>query len=262
MAMEGVITGKVVGPRRVVLYGVHGIGKSTFGASAPAPIFVQAEKGIEDIGAARFPVSRTFEDLIGRYKQVSEEEHEFSSLVTDSLDGVERLIHAEVCKEEGKQYIDEIGYGRGFKSALKHWQKVLSCLEYIQVTRGMNILLLGHSQVEKFEDPQEANYDRWTLQLNKHATALVAQWADEVLFATYKTYIKTSDEGFNKKKARGIGSGERILKTTERPSHVAKNRLTLPDELPLPRENGWSVLAPYMNGAKSIKKEEATSGKP
>ena len=39
------------------------------------------------------------------------------------------------------------------------------------------------------------------------------------------------DEGFNRTRVQGIGSGERVLKTTERPAHLAKNRLNLPDEL-------------------------------
>jgi hypothetical protein len=32
---------------------------------------------------------------------------------------------------------------------------------------------------------------------------------------------------------QGIGTGERIIRTTERPAHVAKNRLNLPDEISL-----------------------------
>lgn len=260
--MEGVIVGKAQGPRRIVVHGVHGIGKSTFAASSPRPVFVQAERGLDDIGAPRFPVAQTFEELMARYKQVYEGAHEYQTLVTDALDGVERLIFTEVCRDEGKQSIEEIGFAKGYKFALSYWQRVLSCLEYIQDHRRMNVILVAHSQVEKFEDPQEASYDRWTLQLNKHATALVAQWADEVLFATYKRYIKTTEEGFNKKKSRGVGTGERILFTTERPSHVAKNRLSLPDELPLPKENGWSVLSKYLATAPIEKKEEVVSGKP
>ena len=42
--------------------------------------------------------------------------------------------------------------------------------------------------------------------------------------------------------AQGIGSGERILRTTERPSHLAKNRLALPDELPL----SWPEFAKHI----------------
>ena len=46
----------------------------------------------------------------------------------------------------------------------------------------------------------------------------------------------------NRKKTKGTGTGERIIRTTERPAHVAKNRLNLPDELPL----DWTAYAQYL----------------
>ena len=44
--MKQIVTGKQTLPRRVMLYGVHGIGKSTFGAMAPNPMFIQTEDGL------------------------------------------------------------------------------------------------------------------------------------------------------------------------------------------------------------------------
>ena len=80
---------------------------------------------------------------------------------------------------------------------------------------------------------------------------MVMEWCDEVLFATYKTYTKQVDAGFDRKRTQAIGSGERVLRTTERPAHLAKNRLNLPDELPL----DWAAFASYLNpqakGAKT-----------
>ena len=52
--------------------------------------------------------------------------------------------------------------------------------------------------------------------MHKSASALVQEWCDEVLFATYKVYTKVSDEGFSRKKARGIGTGERVIYTDGR----------------------------------------------
>ncbi|MFN7560008.1 MAG: AAA family ATPase, partial [bacterium] len=74
---------------------------------------------------------------------------------------------------------------------------------------------------------------RYSPRLHKLASALVQEWADEVLFATYKVHTVKVAEGFNQAKHNGIGTGERIIRTVERPAHVAKNRLGLPDELPL-----------------------------
>jgi hypothetical protein len=79
---------------------------------------------------------------------------------------------------------------------------------------------------------------------------------DEILFMSFKVHTKQSDEGFNKKKNRGVGSGERIMRTTERPAHIAKNRLCLPDEMPL----NWNEYAKYLPENKN--KVSSSSSKP
>ena len=69
--------------------------------------------------------------------------------------------------------------------------------------------------------------------MHKLASALIQEWCDEVLFAGYRVHTKETDEGFGRKGTKGVGTGERILRTCERPAHVAKSRLNLPSELPL-----------------------------
>jgi hypothetical protein len=260
--MEGVVVGKAAKPRRIVLGGVKGIGKSTWAAGAPKPIFVQAEDGIEDIGAARFPKCESFEELYGRYRQLGEETHDYRTSVTDSLDGVERLIFAEVCRDKEVPNIEEIGYAKGYTFALDYWKKLLACLDYLRDEKGMNVILIAHSKIEKFEDPEQANYDRWTLQLHKHATALITQWADEVFFASYRIFVNKEKTGFGKEKTRAIGTGERLLYTTERPSHVAKNRLDMPDEIDFPKKGGWEVFQKYIEAHHNGTPVESTATPP
>ena len=48
-----------------------------------------------------------------------------------------------------------------------------------------------------------------------------------------KVHTKQTEEGFDKTRTRGIGTGDRIIRTTERPAHMAKNRMSLPEEMPL-----------------------------
>ena len=62
---------------------------------------------------------------------------------------------------------------------------------------------------------------------------MLVEWADEVLFANYKTFTRTSDQGFGRQRVVGTGAGERVIYTQERPAFKAKNRLGLPPELPL-----------------------------
>lgn len=231
--LEQVQRGCVAVPRRVEIYGQHGVGKSTFGAMAEAPIFIQTEDGLANIDCARFPLATTYADVIAALGALYTEPHEYRTVVIDSVDWLERLIWAEVCRKRGVESIEDIGYGKGYVFALTQWREVLQGLGALRNERGMQVILIAHAQIEKFANPETDTYDRYSPRLHKLASALVQEWCDEVLFATYKVHTKTTNEGFDRKRVQGIGTGERIIRTTERPAHVAKNRLGLPEEFPL-----------------------------
>ena len=237
-------SGKTAGPRRVMLYGTHGIGKSTWGAQAPKPIFIQVEDGLGQVDCDRFPLAGKYADVVSALSELWSEKHPYRTVVVDTLDWLEQLIWAEVCRRKGVENIEDIGYAKGYTFALTHWREVLDGLDALRNDRGMTVVLIAHSKIDRFENPETETYDRYTPRLHKHACAMVCEWSDEVLFATYRVHTKQTDEGFGRKKARGVGTGERIVWTTERPAHVAKNRLNLPDELPLE----WAAYAQYLPG--------------
>lgn len=238
--MQQIVTGKQQLPRRVMLYGVHGIGKSTFGAMAPKPVFIQTEDGLASIETSRFPLAESFDDVMDAIMSLYSEQHDFQTVVIDSADWLEQLIWKEVVRrrpttERGRDVnsIEDYGFAKGYTYALEPWREVIDGLNALRKERGMMVIMIAHAKIERFENPETDPYDRYSPRLNKHASALIQEWCDEVLFATYKVHTKQTDEGFDKTRTRGIGTGDRILRTTERPAHMAKNRLGLPDELPL-----------------------------
>ena len=67
-----VTRGKVVRPWRGLLYGVEGVGKSTFAAATPNPVFIGAEDGTDHLDIARFdPPPRKWEDIKGQTGEVA-----------------------------------------------------------------------------------------------------------------------------------------------------------------------------------------------
>ena len=231
--MEQIQRGKVAAPRRMMLYGTPGIGKSTFAAHSERPIFLQTEEGLGQIECDKFPVAQSLDDVIKALSELYTADHPYRTVVVDTLDWLERLIWAEVCRRKMVESIEDIGYQKGYTFALNHWRDVLMGLDALRRDRDMTVVLVAHCKIEKFDDPANESYDRYSPRLHKLASAVVTEWCDEVLFATYKVYTRQTDEGFNRKKTRAIGDGERVIYTSERPAHVAKNRLNLPDELPL-----------------------------
>lgn len=230
-------------PPRLLVYGTEGIGKSTFAAAAPNPIFIQTEDGLDQIDCASFPLATTYAEVDSAMQSLLTEDHEFGTVVIDSADWLERLIWDDLCRQHGVNSIEKVdgGYAKGYTHALTPWRKIISGLDELR-RRGLCIILLAHAKIEKFEDPELATYDRYSPRLHKHVTALLTEWVDAVLFATRKVITKTEDGGFGKTRtiAAGLGKdgGERILRTVGSPTCVAKNRYELPSEMPL----SWPAL--------------------
>jgi hypothetical protein len=246
--LASILTGARPGPRRMLVYGTAGIGKTTIATCAPSPIVIQTEDGCNEIDCHKFPVAQSCDAVMQSIAALYQEEHAYRTIVIDSLDWLERLIHAKVCAARQVATIEDIPYGRGYAFALQHWRDVLDGLTALREQKGMTVILIAHAKIERFENPETEPYDRYVPRLYKTATAMVTEWCDEVLFATYKVFTKATEEGFNQKRVQGLGSGERVLRTTERPSHLAKNRLGLPDEMPLV----WAELARHLTAANAI----------
>ncbi|RLT07809.1 MAG: ATP-binding protein [Planctomycetota bacterium] len=237
--LKSIVSGRQPLPPRLVLYGTEGIGKSTFGAQAPAPIFIQTEDGLSEISCDKFPLATSFDDVMASLNCLLTEQHDYQTVVVDSLDWLERLIWDELCKQYNVNSIEKVdgGYAKGYTHALSLWRHFLSLLNRLRIEREMIVIGIAHTKIEKFEDPEATAYDRYSPRLHKHACSLVCEWADAVMFATRKIRVQTEDAGFNRKRsvAFGLGKdgGERVVRTIGGPSCVAKNRYALPEQIPL-----------------------------
>jgi len=232
MTLDTITTGKKELPRRLLLYGVQGIGKTTFAANAPSPIFIPTEDGLDDIDCSSFPICKSLDDVFEHLKTLYEQQHEFETVVIDSLDWLERLVHVEVAKRANVDSIEDIGYAKGYTFALQHWARLCAALNCLRAERGMHSVLLAHARISRFSPPDGEPYDRYAPKLHKLASEQMQEFCDEVFFANYRVFQKTTGEGFNKRTI-GVGTGERVIHTSERPSHAAKHRCTIADEVPL-----------------------------
>lgn len=220
-------------PPRIVLYGTHGIGKSTFAAQAPNPVFIQTEEGLDAVSATAFPLCQSFDDILECIGVLASESHDFQTVVLDSADWAEQLIQKRVAQDNNVKTIDAIGYGRGYKAAADYWRQLLDGFDHLRSDKNMQVILLAHSQVRRFDDPLADPYDRYQLDLHHGSASLVSEWCDIMMFANQQYSTVKSDVGFNQKVTRAVGTGNRVLYTQERPGWQAKSRWPLPDTLPL-----------------------------
>lgn len=241
-----ILTGKQPGPRRIVLYGQDGVGKSTWAANAPRPVFINLEDGLKDIDCDKTPYLKSIGEVMSALSWIGSDGQDYSTVVFDTADWLETLIHRQVATDANKTVISDIGFAKGYDSALKYWRDVLNACEHLQRS-GKGIIFLAHAKVVRFEDPEQASYDIYDLDLHKSSVGMVKEWADEVLFANFRTFTRKEDQGFGKERNIGVGGKERYIRTAKTAAAVAKNRLNLPGELPME----WAAYAAYIPGKKA-----------
>jgi len=229
-----VISGKIEKAKKVTIYGPEGIGKSSLAAQFPKPIFIDTEGSTTELVVDRLPKPNSWTMLNQQVDWVKQQVGRFETLILDTVDWAEMLCIESVCSTHNNKGIEDFGYGNGYVYVKEEFGRFLNKLSDV-IEAGINVVLTAHSQIVKFEQPDEMGaYDRYQLKLGKKTSSqtapLVKEWADMVLFINYKTYsVATDDKG---KKHKGQG-GVRTIYTTHHPAWDAKNRHGLPDELPL-----------------------------
>lgn len=219
-------------PDRILLVGTEGVGKTTFAADAPNPIFICAEDGIPPVlgEVARFPTPESLTDVLEAVRVLIREEHEFGAFVIDTIDWLEPVIWQELCARNGWTDIEAPGYGKGYVAAAEEWRKLLSALDVLRRRKGMEIILLAHAAIRTFSNPAGGDYSRYECKLNKNAAALVKEWADVNLFAIHEEFVQVKN---GRETRKGISTGRRVIHTERTAAWDAKNRYALPPELPL-----------------------------
>jgi hypothetical protein len=228
MTLANVTRGRQERPIRVCLAGIEGVGKSTFAANAPAPIFLCSEDGTAQLDVARFPTPRSWADVLEAVRVLTSEEHAFRSLAIDTLDWLEPLCWEAVCQANGKKAIEDLAYGRGYALALDQWRHLIGRLELLQRTRKMHVVLLAHTAIKRINNPDTDAFDRFQMKLHDKAAALWREWVDELLFARHEV-VTIEKRG----KLRGVSSGARVMHTQWTAAYDAKNRHDLPETMPL-----------------------------
>jgi hypothetical protein len=233
------------GPLRILISSVEGWGKTTFANHFPNAIYIAPEDGFpRDLD----PLPQVFEgltswsDVLDAIDVLINEEHEFRTLVIDSLDWVEPLCHAFICqRDSGRktemnkgghklESIEDYGYGKGYVCASEEFRNLIAKLVELRTKRHMHIVVLSHSQIKKFNNPEGEDYDRWEPKVHGKTARLFVEWSDAHLFGFYEVEAgKIGDE----RKAKGVSTGRRVFGTQHNATYDAKNRLGMPPRVPV-----------------------------
>ena len=260
MTLTSIIRGIQPEPFRLLIHGTEGIGKSTFAAQAPDPIFVSTEDGVGRIDVAKFPVAQSFTEVVDNLDSLLTEKHSYQTVVVDSVDWLEKLaVHKVLEGFKDKVSLAEIDYGKGYAMLVPLFETIIDRLNQLRRERKMNCVLVAHTKMEKVEDPSGTSYDQYAPRLDKRINGMIKEWSDIIGFATHAIVKEEKKEGFDKrtiaKSIKDKDGNDRILFLESNPAIVAKSRYTaLPAKMPLDGEAFfsalWNIIYPPTKTAK------------
>jgi len=228
MGVLKITRGLVKSAAKVVVYGQEGVGKSTLAADAPRPLILDTEDGTRHLNCDRVRCL-DWQSLTLAVAELTVNNQGYQTVVVDSLDWAERSLIEWMLKSSGKKSIEDFGFGKGYTMLAEHVGRFLDACDKL-VDTGVNVVLVAHSKVARTSPPdQTEGYDRYELKVTKQTAPLVKEWADALLFLTFKTRLVEGADG----RVKATGGKSRVMYSERCAAWDAKNRYGLPEEMPL-----------------------------
>lgn len=162
---------------KAVIYGASGSGKTYFAATAPKPIFASAEGGLlstrkhkKKIGPIKYVKIEKIEDLKEMLTILRKGEHQFETVVIDSITEINEIIKENIERKRGAQM------------QLKDWGDLAKAIK--MVLRGfrdldMHVIFIAQEKTEKDDQKTE----KIVPSLNGKAANEIAYFMDIVAYA-------------------------------------------------------------------------------
>ena len=225
-------------PVIATITGDAGVGKTTLAATFPKPLFIRVEDGLQAVPAEirpdALPVVTKVEQLWEQLMAVIKEEHDYKTLVIDSVTQLETLFGEYVIETDPKKPKSLAqangGYGAGFGAVAALHGRVRKAAKMLNEQRNMHVVFIAHSDVSTIELPDEDPYSRYELRLHKKSVPHYVDNVDLVAYLKLETF--TTGDGERKK---AISSGNRIAICYTAAAQISKNRFGISEPIEVTR---------------------------
>ena len=137
--LQQIQSGRTRMPPRILVYGTEGIGKVDPGRRhTPSPSSSRPKTAWGRSTATSFRWRSSFDDVVAALAELQPEEHDYETVVIDSLDWLERLIWDALCRARIR-HVDREGRRRlrqGLHPRADLWRKILEHLDRAAHTSG------------------------------------------------------------------------------------------------------------------------------
>lgn len=264
MSLDNVTSGRIERPYRLLVYGPPGVGKSTFAADMPSPVFIPVETGSDELDVARLPQPRDWSELMEAVHVLNVGDHSFRTVVIDTIDHAELLLHAHIVATDpkGAKSMGDAagGYGKSYRAAIDRYRELAVALEQLQRRREVNLCLVAHSATRTVSNPAGEDYGMFGLKMydgnNANSGAFWVEWANDVLFLSHNVLTRAVKNG-DKVKHKATAAADRVIYTQRTPFAEAKTRHRIPSILPLDRERPFRLFDDHVARSKPVSIQDA-----
>jgi hypothetical protein len=218
-------------PIMMTIFGQAGLGKTTLAESFEKPILIPVEDGTASLigqDVSVMPRPRNHADLLNQIIELGQAEHEFKTLIVDSISALDLMLIKEVIdsdRQTKKRTLNAVlgvfGAGYSMLSQL-HQQFKMYCDRLVQ-SKGMNVIFVSHATDKTITPPDNDPYSVITLDMTKQAIDHYVNQVDIVAFI--KIELMVTDN-------KAYSTGKRVICCHASASNVSKNRFGIDKEMP------------------------------
>jgi GTPase SAR1 family protein len=216
--------------------GEGGLGKTSLAAAFPSPIFIPTEEGLIPPHAARFPLCESSEEIINYLYQLGSEQHNYRTVVIDTITQGNVLIEQEIVDRDPKKpkSINTAlgGYGAGSGAAsrvhmnIRNWAGALS-------RKGMHVVFLAHANTETVKPPDQDEYYRYSIRMGPRSVSHYSDNTDLVGYIKLQTHTRKTGEGVSER-TLASSTGIRVISCYPSAASIAKNRFGITTDIEFP----------------------------
>jgi len=165
----------------VLTYGPTKIGKSTWCSHAENALFLSTEPGLNSLEVFQIPI-RSWDELLTACGEIAEGNHEFKTVILDTVDNAYRMCAEHVCRKFKVEHESDLGFGKGYALTNNEFQRVLNKLAFMPY----GLYLVSHSQETEIET-RTGKYTKIVPTLPEKARKIVMGLVDMILYCDIET---------------------------------------------------------------------------